>query len=345
MANDKQVLIIRLSAMGDVIFTIPLANVLKSNGYKVTWLTSEKGYSLLENNPCVDEVILVPAKKWKKQIFLKNFIEYLQILKYIRSKHFDISIDTQLLFKTFIWQKFCGAKRRIVSKSAREFAQFGGNEVIGKLYTSYKTHVTQDYLKFAEYLGLDTHDITVTLPPAKSETVAKIEKILQKTDRTKPIITISPATTWATKHWNKDNWKNLINNLKNDYNLIFTGTNADNSLIEYISGGDGLNICGQTDISELCELFRHSDLVISLDSGSTHLAWAAQVPKIVSIFCSTPKTRYAPIGNADKYIALSGNLPCQPCHKKKCPHNNNECTKYPSVDEVLCAVNKLTGKI
>ena len=75
--NKQKVLIIRLSAMGDVIFTIPLANVLKDNGYNVTWLVSEKGYQLVKNNPCVDKVILAPIEKWKKShTSFKNFLEY-----------------------------------------------------------------------------------------------------------------------------------------------------------------------------------------------------------------------------------------------------------------------------
>ena len=329
--EHKKVLIIRLSAMGDVVFTIPLANVLKDKGYEVSWLVGDKGFSLLKNNPAVDEVIHI-----KKGI--KNYFE---TIKYLRSKKFDIAIDTQGLLKTYIWTRFCGAKRRIVSKSAREGAVFGGNEVIEKLYTSWNTHVTSDYLKFAEYLGYKVNDVKVTLPPPTGETIEKIDKLLKDLDKSKPIITIAPATTWANKHWDKDNWKQLVEKLKTDYTIIFTGTNKDISLIEYISQGCGLNLTGKTNVEELCELFRRTDLVISLDSGSTHLAWGTQIPKIVSIFCCTPDTRYAPLGNSNKYISLSGNLPCRPCHKKKCPLNTNECTKFPDIDAVLKAVHKL----
>ena len=329
--NSKKVLIIRLSAMGDVVFTIPLANALKDNGYEVSWLVGDKGVNLLKNNPAVDEVIHIK----------KGLKEYLKTIKYIRSQKFDIAIDTQGLLKTFIWTRFCGAKRRIISKSAREGAVLGGNEVIEKLYTSWDTHVTEDYLKFAKYIGIDVNEPKVTLPASSEETIKKLDELLKSIDYSKPIITIAPATTWVNKHWNKDNWKALVQKLKENYTLIFTGTNNDNDLIEYISQGAGLNLCGKTNLDELCELFRRSDLVISLDSGSTHLAWGTQVPKIVSIFCCTPKTRYAPIGSDDKYISLAGNLSCQPCHKKKCPLGTNECTNYPSVDEVLNAVHKL----
>ena len=343
-SDGKNVLLIRLSALGDVIFTIPLANILKENGYRVTWLTSEKGYDLIYNNPAVDEVILAPYAKWKKQNILKKLKSYFEILNYINSQNFDIVIDTQGLLKTLIWTFFCNAKRVIVSKSAREGARFDGNEIIEKLYTSWDTHVTQDYLKFAKHLCLDTSNVRVTFPPATEEAAKKVDELLGGISNDKPIITICPATTWKAKHWDKENWKTLIENLKRDYTLIYTGTAKDNPLIDYISNGQSkYNLAGKTNIQELCEVFRRSDLVISLDSGSTHLAWATQKPKIISIFCCTPKSRYAPLGTENRYISFQGNLPCQPCHKKRCPLKNgkNLCTKSPSADEVLEAVKKL----
>lgn len=341
--SKKKVLLIRLSALGDVIFNIPLANILKSNGYEVSWLTSEKGFDILNNNPCVDEVILAPVEKWKKQSIFKNFSEYFKIIKYIRSQNFDISIDTQGLLKTAIWTAFCGAKRRIISKSAREGAVFTANEVIEKLYTNWESHVTKDYLKFAKYLGLNTEEIKVTFPASTEESKLKISELLQNIDKTRPVITICPATTWRAKHWDIENWKSLVRQLEKDYTLIFTGTKKDNELIEYISDGcKSYNLAGKTNLLELCEVFKRSDLVISLDSGSTHLAWATQVPKIIAIFCCTPKSRYAPLGSTDRYIALQG-ISCQPCHKKHCinKENPNICTKTPNVEEVLESVKKL----
>ena len=56
----KKVLLIKLSALGDVIFTIPLANNLKANGWEVHWLTTEKGVDILDGNPCADKVHFLP---------------------------------------------------------------------------------------------------------------------------------------------------------------------------------------------------------------------------------------------------------------------------------------------
>ena len=340
--EKKKALIIRLSALGDVIFNLPLANILKTNGYQVFWITSEKGFDIINNNPLVDKAILAPVEKWKKQNFFKSIVEYFKIVKYLRSEKFDIAIDTQLLLKSAIWTAFSGAKRRIVSKSAREFAHFAGNEIIEKLSYDYNTHATKRYLKFSEYLGLESKEIIAKLPPSSDKIIEKIDELIKNIDKTKPLIGVAPATTWVTKHWDKENWKQLIKSLEKDYNVVFTGTKKDLDLIEYISEGKFLNLAGKTNLLELAEFFRRCDLVISLDSGSTHLAWACENPKIVSIFCSTPKGFYAPIGSEDKYIALSGDLPCQPCHKKHCSiaESANGCTKLPSFTAVLDAIHK-----
>lgn len=341
--NQKRVLIVRLSSMGDVIFNLPLAKTLKDNGYEVSWIVGEKGIDILRNNPVVDEVILVQWKKWKNRRFWENFALYLRMLKRLREKKYDIAIDTQGLLKSFIWTAFCGAKRRIVSKSAREFAVFGGNEVIEKLSKDYNTHVTKNYLKFAKHIGIEAEEITACLPPSTKDSIEKIDSLLKDIDTSKPLIGLAPATTWVPKHWDKDKWKHLVEELEKNYTLVFTGTSKDSDLISHISGNKHLSLAGKTSVLELMEFFRRCDLVISLDSGSTHLAWASQKPKIISIFCCTPKGLYAPIGPTNKYIALSGNLDCQPCHKKHCPlkEGKNLCTLKPSVEEVLNSVEKL----
>lgn len=343
----KKVLLVRLSSLGDCIFNIPLANTLKRNGYDVTWLVSEKGYDIIKDNPCVDNVILAPFKKWKQKGFcLENFKEYLSIIKQLRQEKFDIAIDAQMLFKSMYFMAFCGAKRRIIANNTRELSILGGNEIIKSISDDKTSHAIRNYLKYAEYLKLDTTEVIATLPPSDKEAVEKIDNILNNLDKSKPIVTIAPATTWVPKHWDKDLWKELIEKIENKYNLIFTGTSSDTDLISHIGGDRHLNLAGKTNLKELIELFRRTDLLLSLDSGSTHLAWATQIPKIVMILCCTPPAFYTPIGSKDKYRAVSGNLECQHCHKRKCPlsgKEQNACTKVPTVDEVLKNINELMG--
>ena len=168
MEEKKQkLLLIKLSSLGDVIFNIPLANALKNAGYEITWLVSEKGIQVVENNPCVDKTILVPIKKWKSRGFcLENFKEYLAILKQLRDEKFDIAIDSQMMLKSLYWLLFCGAKRRIISKEGRELSVLGGNEWIDNISYAPDSPIVLNYLRYAEHLGIKVDNIQVSLPPS-----------------------------------------------------------------------------------------------------------------------------------------------------------------------------------
>ena len=349
--RKKKVLLIKLSSLGDVIFNVPLANALKDAGYEVTWLVSEKGIDIVKNNPCVDKVILAPMKEWKKRgMCLTSFFEYLDIIKQLREEKFDIAIDSQMMFKSLYFMAFCGAKRRIISKEGRELSLLGGNEWIDNISYKPDSPIVMNYLRYANHLGIEVapEDIKVTLPKRTEAQIQKVNELLKDLlkdlDKSKQTVVISPATTWGNKHWNKDNWREVVNYLDEKVNLIFTGGPNDNTLIEYISQGKGLNLAGKTNLLELAEVFSRANLVISPDSGSAHLAWATRSPKVIAIFTCTPKEVLGPLGSYDKYISLGGKkMECQPCFKRKCLKKDRfeACTFYPSVQEVTDAVNRL----
>ena len=264
----KKLLLIKLSSLGDVIFNVPLANALKDAGYEITWLVSEKGIQIVENNPCVDKAILVPMKQWKKRGFsLTSFKEYLAILKQLRAEKFDVAIDSQMMLKSLYWLLFCGAKRRIISKEGRELSVLGGNEWIDDISYSPNSPIVLNYLRYANYLGINPDEIKVTLPPRTQEQIAHVDELLAGLDSEKPLVVIAPATTWKDKHWNQDNWKKVVEYLKDKCNLVFTGGPNDNELIEYIGGGKFLNLAGKTDIMELMEVFSRAKLVMAPDSN------------------------------------------------------------------------------
>lgn len=340
----KKILLIRLSSLGDIIFNIPLANVLKKNGFEVTWLVSEKGIDIVKNNTAVDNAILIPVQKWKKNRFaLKSFIEFFQIIKKIRKENFDIALDTQMMFKSMLLMKLCKAKRKICLNWGREYSHFGGNERITPAPGS--CHAVFKHMQYAKYLNLKgTDEVKFTLPPSTDEIKTKIDDLLKNLDKSKPMVVIAPATTWRLKHWNKDHWKTVIDSIKDKCSLVFTGTNADKELISYIGGDNYLNLAGQTGIKDLIELFSRAKLVIAPDSGSAHLARATNNPAVISIFCCTPPNIFGPFGDKDKYFAIRGNLKCAPCTNRKCQAKGDDmelCVNVPPPDEIISIVNKV----
>lgn len=330
-----KILVIRLTSIGDVIFTLPLVNILKNNGNEIHYLVSERGREIVENNPAIDKVHFVPLMKWRKDGF--SYKEFSNIIKKLREEKFDIALDCQQMLKSLFLFALCGAKRRITFKDARELSVLGGNEFIKPKakFRDSNYHIVERNLDFARYLGFEPSNISFPLPETED---FKINNI----DINKKTIVISPATTWKNKHWNTDNWKILLSELNNKFNIIFTGTNKDIELTEKISEGiNSVNLVGKTNLKELLGVFKQADLVISPDSGSSNLAWASGKPAVIVIFTCTPAKRFGPYGNFDKYFSVQGNLSCQPCFKKKCKFKTNACMKAVTPDEIIKIVNTL----
>lgn len=329
-------------------FNIPLANVLKANGYTVDWIVSEKGYEIVKDNPCVNKVYLAPVQKWKKRgLSIVSFFEYLKILREIRKEHYDIAIDCQQMFKSMYWMIFSGAKRRLASENAKEFSHLGANEIVPNIYGGYERHSVLNNLKYAEYLGLNTEKIEFTLPETSAQAKAKIDKLLEHTDKTKPLVVIAPATTWELKHWSKDNWKEVVEGIKDECSLVFTGTEADSGLLKYIGADNYTNLCSKTKLEELRELLSRADIVLAPDSGSAHLAWASGKPAVIAIFTCTPPGMFGPFDygeNKGKYFAVNGGLDCQPCFSRNCPkldENKNLCQRIPTAQKIINIVKNL----
>lgn len=343
-----RILVIRLTSLGDVIFTLPLVKALEGN--QIGYLVAEKGLDVIKNNPGISKVHFVPLKEWKKRPFsIKTLIEFFNLVSELRRENYDIAIDCQQMFKSLFLFWFCGAERRITFDDARELSGLGGNEFIvpKAKFRDFNYHIVERNLDFARHLGLNPQKIEFTLPKPSVETKNKITDLLSAADKSKPIVVISPATTWLNKHWNVKNWAKLVDAIKAQCNIVFSGVAGDielfNSIINEVGTFNYINLVGKTNVEELIELFSRANVVVSPDSGSAHLAWATSVPAVVAIFTCTPAKRFGPYGNPDKYFSVQSNLPCQPCFKKKCILEDvkNVCQNYPEADEIITIVNKL----
>lgn len=348
-----KILIIRLTSLGDVIFTIPLACTLKENDKDTTigWIVAEKGLDVINNNPCIDKCHFVPLKKWRKHPFsINTYIEFFKLINEIRKEKYDIALDCQQMFKSLLLFWLCGAKRRITFKDARELSILGGNEFVEPKasFRDFNYHIVERNLDYARHLGVEPKSIKFNLPDTSVKSKEKVKELLKGIDVTKPTVIVAPATTWVNKHWDENNWAQVIDAIHEKCNLIITATASDEKLVNRIlektnNNINYLNLVGKTNVEELRELFSYANVVISPDSGSAHLAWSNGKPAVIAIFTCTPPKKFGPYGEDNKYFAVSGNVSCQPCYKKKCnlSNNVNECTRYPRAEEIINIVNKL----
>ena len=352
MDNElKKVLILRLSALGDTIHTLPAAYAIKKSfpDCKIGWVVEDKAQLFIKDNPLIDKCYVLPKKEWKKRgiISLKNIKEFKDIVASINEEHYDAVLDTQQLFKSASILPFLNIKRKITLSGGREFYWLFSNEIYPQSHKLFDPdyHVVKRNLEFAAHLGADTSEIKFVLKPSSKQVKEKIDKLLECIDKTKKNIAISPATTWKNKHWHEPYWSEVIESLKDKANIIFTGMDSDNALInrilEQTTCTNSINLAGKTNLEELAEFFRRCDIVISPDSGSAHIAWAVSKPAIITLFSATAEKRSAPFG--DNCYVLAPELDCRPCLKKNCrlKTDKNKCCRLIKPEQLIYLIDKI----
>ena len=350
--NKNKILIIRLSAIGDTIHSLPVIAALKKSfpDTSIHWLVESESAFLLENNPIVDKVIIFDKNLYKKLGFcLKTIISVIKLLSDLKKEHYDIAIDIQGLFKSGIFTWLSSAKRRIGFKNTRELAEYFLTERIdtGNIFDE-SEHITQKNLRLAEYLGAENVSVNFVLPIIPDEIKNKVDSLLFNINPNLPTMAILPATLWKSKHWPITYWQQLLKYLENKVNLIIIGSQKDltlaNEITQYIQPDNLHNLTGKTNLIDLIEIFNRTDIVVGVDTGTLHLAVATGKPKIISILGPTSAIRNGAFGQVNLY----SQLPCQPCNKKICPLKNNNymlCLKSIKPESVLNKLIKINQEI
>lgn len=189
---DIHVLLIRLSALGDVVHTLPAADLLRRNlpSAKITWVVEAPFAELLRNNPAVDDVIIFPKKKISAE--LKNPIQWLspnselnRFVDDLQSRNFNAALDFQGLFKSGAIAYLSGAPTRVGFAQARELSQIFLTErcETGDYFANDK-HVVRHNMELAEfYLRIaggateKSRSIHFPLPEPSPELIADVIKL------------------------------------------------------------------------------------------------------------------------------------------------------------------------
>lgn len=341
------ILIVKLSAIGDVVHTLPSLKELRNlypNAH-ITWLVEEGAASLIQGHPLIDEVLVSRRKLWIKNFvkpkdFRRCFQEIKQFLKKLRSRKYDLVIDFQRLFKSGTMVFLSGGKIKLGYQSFQEMSSLFYNETIPE---DMKKHAVDRYLDFLLYLGAKVGKPEFDIPVSNGEK-EYINKILRNfhTEQNDLIISINPVAMWETKLWSESKFAVLCDKIIDEFNakVIFTGNNKRKMIENIVSRmkNRAIDLSGRTSLKELACLYQISDLIITTDSGPMHIAAAMQSP-VVALFGPTTPLRTGPYGEG--HTIVRKDLPCSPCFKKKC--DTLECMKKITVDDVFEAVSRQVG--
>lgn len=356
----NRILIVRLSAHGDVMHTLPLIQAILSHNpqAQIGWLVESSAASLLENHPGITRLHVSQRKRWLSMA--KNPLNWLLIIKEIRGlvhelqdSGYEVSFDVQGLLKSAIWPWLAGISKRYGFKATREWAdRFYTHKLPAMVIRDTQPFAVQRYLDFARAIGASVSKPEFVVPPVSNAVQRKVDELLaDDVQAERPLIVLAPFTRWPTKHWRAEYWPGLMAELlKFDVRLAILGAPGDQQATEAMLSGlpveslenSVLNLVGKTDWPDLYALFAKTKILIGLDSAPLHIANAVGVPKIIGLYGPTAAGRTGPIGR--QHATLSTALLCQPCFERNCLIGTHECMVKLKPEMVVALVAGMLGK-
>lgn len=339
----EAILIIRTSAMGDIVMSSHLAEGLR-NKYpdaRICWLAEPQVAPLLEHNPALDAVIVWPKLRWKKLLRSRQWVKLVRevrdFLARLRSDQFSLAIDAQGLFRTRLLAWLSGASERIGFES-REPGSFLMSRQLSR---GGETHLMgSEYFHLLQQLGVATDELrqTVHLAP---EHYAEARKALDDAGVRGGYIVFAPFTTRPQKHWFEQSWIHLALEITREHSLpvVWLGGPDDRSAAEGLADeGGGVNLAGMTSLAASAAIVAQASLVVGVDTGLTHLGTAFSVPTLALFGSTCPYTATCSPVTKILYHPMS----CSPCRRRPTCDGRFDCMQMLTVEEVLQAARSLS---
>jgi heptosyltransferase-1 len=344
MTEISSILVVRLSAIGDIVMASPLLGALRKRYPKahIAWLVQAESRTLLEHQPDLDEVIVWPRADWRRMFKQRQWSDLWQAVyafrQQLHSRQFDLAIDAQGLLKSGFLTWLSGAKQR-VGLGSREGSQWLMTRVIDRGGDSKR--IGSEYLYLAQQLHLptDSFEMHVALSQVDNDYV---RDLVATEDLQSGYLVICPFTTRPQKHWFAERWIELAARLETlfGWRVILLGGPGDVAearRIEQALGPRLVNQVGVTSLTQAAALISQSKLLIGVDTGLTHMGIACNRPTI-ALFGSTCPYLDTTHENA---VVLYHKLACSPCKRNPTCNNRFDCMAAISVEEVLAQAGSL----
>jgi ADP-heptose:LPS heptosyltransferase len=182
-------------------------------------------------------------------------------------------------------------------------------------------HEIRRHLRLMEFLGARPCGEELEFPTTSEDyeqlkTAAKSPELLSGN-----YVCLHAGGKLATRRWPAERFAHVANTLA-DHGMypVLTGTGAERPLVQQVSDlirAPHLNLCGRTDLGMLAALVERARLVVTNDTGVSHLAAAVRTPSVV-IFLGSDRARWSPLDRS-RHLAVSEPVECRPCEHDDCP--------------------------
>ena len=344
----EKLLIVRLSAMGDVIHTLPAAQALRETHPNATigWLVDERWAELLcaagtprrgtrsAERPLVDWVHTVKLREWQKSLpGLQTLEQIARVWNDVRSANYDVALDLQGAIRSAVLASWSGAG---VVMGAAEPRESPASLWYTRVSIARGAHVIEQNLSLVEA-------VTGRKLAARRAEFPRCAAVEQRIDRQldeagiDDFAILNPGAGWGAKRWPAERYGRVAAALATQRLrcIVNYGPGEEELARQVESASQGAATAMGTSISELIALTRRAKLFVGGDTGPMHLAAALQVP-VVAIFGPTDPWRNGPFGTPSIVLRHPESVTS---HARRA--NPEERMLDIGVDEVVNAARKL----
>jgi heptosyltransferase I len=368
-AEFSRILLIKPSALGDVVHTLPVLVKLRARypRAQIDWLITPENAEVVRYHPALSNVVLFARGDFSKRgRRWRAFVSFFDLLKQIRSAKYELIIDMHGQVRSAFFALISGARVRIgfdrpVKRGLTVSAEHdlknipshgwrGAREGSWIAYThripipTLDVHAIDRYLWVAPLLGLDDNppDLTIHLSP---QTTNKVNRLLEEhgVPASKPLVVLVPGTIWETKHWTIEGFAGVARQfLQDGFAVALAGTTRDQQRCRQIAAAapGTCDLSGKTTPADLAALIRRAEVAVTNDSGSMHVAASLGKP-MVSVFGPTNPVHIGPYERPESVVRVD--LPCSPCNYRRlsqCPFDH-ACMKQVTSAMVVERVRKI----
>jgi heptosyltransferase I len=332
-AQWTSLLIVRLSAMGDIIHTLPAVTALRQAfpHASIGWLIDERWAELLctlrypragrrsFERPLVDYVHTVNLSEWRRALLSFKTLQQMAIgLSELRGMKYGVAVDFQGAVRSALLARWSGAQAIFGDAEPRENA---ASMFYTRQVETSGRHVVEQALDLARAVvaraagTVRLDEANACVPEEKSSVIEfpvdpdAEKKISCQTAALSSFAILNPGAGWGAKQWPPERYGAVARELARDgiHSLVNFGPGEEElaSAVESASEGSARKI--SCSISELIALTRRARLLIGGDTGPMHLAAGLKIP-VVAIFGPTNPARNGPFGTRSIVLRSASSL-------------------------------------
>lgn len=321
----RRILILKPSAIGDVVHTLPILNLLRRRfpAAHIAWLVTPACAGLLEGHPQLDEVVRFERREYGRGYRSPRAAWRLfQFMQSLRGRNFDLVLDLQGLLRSgwIAWRT--RAPYRVGFANAREGAPLFYNHRVEVATT--EQHAIDRYLTLAQAVGCERGPVEYVFAVDDQDRRHVASMVPER------YAVLMPGANWETKRWPAERFAAMVKPLREQFGLSSIIAGGLDAGPMAAMAPEAVNLVGRTNLRQLVALLERAELVIANDSGPMHVAAALGRP-LVTPYGPTNPVRTGPYQLDGSVIRLD--IPCSPCYSRKCSHVS--CLNSLGVEPVL----------